>query len=83
MRLRPPPSPRATMDEHMDSAFFFSRNQFELEARPEVNQRPRNCDERPPPQSARTLPGQRGGHPSRPHPDPAPQACSPLPGRPS
>lgn len=83
MRLRPPPSPRATMDEHMDSAFFFSRNQFELEARPEVNQRPRNCDERPPPQSDRTLPGQRGGHPSRPHPDPAPQACSPLPGRPS
>lgn len=34
---------------HMYRAAFFSRNQLELEARPKVNQRPRNCSERPPP----------------------------------
>lgn len=55
VRLRPPSAAGATTDLHMDSTFFFSRNQLELEARPEVNQRPRNCGDRTPCRSAGTL----------------------------
>lgn len=35
----------ATTVWHINSSSFFSRNQLELEARPALYQRPRNCDQ--------------------------------------
>lgn len=45
VRLRPPSVERATTVWHINSSSFFSRNQLELEARPALYQRPRNCDQ--------------------------------------
>lgn len=45
VRLSPPSAVGVTTDLHTDSIDFFSRNQLELEARPALNQRPRNCGE--------------------------------------
>lgn len=72
VRLRTPsPSPGeagATTAEHMDRAAFFSRNQLVLEARPAVNQRPRNCGERPLPSQSGPSQAHGGGHPAPPCP---------------
>lgn len=86
VRLSPPSAVGATTDVHMDRAAFFSRNQLELEARPAVNQRPRNCrrsplPSRPGPSLADRPPGSLVSSPPPPPPRWRPAALLAAPTR--